>query len=77
MTNTSRPAPTTNSDVQMGDTVVMRGVEYVVSDEPRYVRERGHQMIEWNLTPVPAGLKTGLISGAFRVWPTETTNVVH
>lgn len=68
--------PTINTDVQMGDVVIVRGSEYTIMDEPSYVKANGYTMIEWELEPVPAGLKTGLLKGAFCVWSTETTNVV-
>jgi hypothetical protein len=75
--NTKEATVVTNNDVQMGATVVIRGAEYTIVDEPRYVRAYGgHQMVEWDIRPVPAGLKTGLLSGKFQVWPNEEAAVV-
>lgn len=57
-------------DVPMGHTVRVNGAQYKVTDEPKYVRAYGdHQMIEWVITPVPDGTRTGRLTGRYRVWP--------
>lgn len=68
----------TNTNVLMGDTVIICGASYVITDEPVYVRAYDDKlMIQWVLEPVPAGPATGLLQGPFNVWPNEYTNVVR
>jgi hypothetical protein len=66
-----------NSDVQMGDRVIIRGSEYTVVDEPTYSSASGHQMIQWGVSPVEAGPNTGIFCGVFSVWPNQDATVTN
>lgn len=67
--------PTISTDVLMGDVVTVRGARYTVTDEPRYVRRNGQLYVRWALEAVPAGLRTGVITGDYDVLATDVINV--
>lgn len=70
MTRTENTAPATTTvvparDLQEGDTITTRGARYIITGEPTYVRRNGQQYVRVTLVAVPAGLKTGTITGAY------------